>query len=190
MGFGAILGIILPLLSKLPGTFGEYFKQKQEVELQKLETERQIEIAKQQLASDTAKSQLELSKTMVAATGTYFKYFTFVMWFGPFMIGSVWPAKSKEIFENLAGMPLWYVQSCMIIMFTVWGISVSAPVVANVFSGISQFISDRRVFKLEKARINRAAAFNAVKSKWFKKGMTQPQVDEFNEILDKGEQDV
>lgn len=43
------------------------------------------------MAAEVAKAQLELNKTIVSATGSYFKYFTFFMWFGPFMIGTVSP---------------------------------------------------------------------------------------------------
>lgn len=188
MGFSAILALVLPLLSKLPGMAGDYFKQKAELELEKLKTDRETEQARQQLAGEIARAQLELNKTMVAATGAYFKYFTFTMWFGPFMVGIISPSLSKEIFTNLAGMPEWYVQSCMLIMFTVWGISASAPVVTNIFTGLSSFLSSRREYKLEKARINRDAVFAQVKSKWFPKGMNQKQVNDLDSALDAGEQ--
>lgn len=184
--------MLLPLLATLGGKIGDYFKQKNDLAMQKLETEHQIEVAKQQMASDIAKAQLELNKTIVNATGSYFKYFTFFMWFGPFMIGTVWPAKAAEIFHNLAGMPEWYVQSCMLIMFTVWGISVSAPVVSNIFSGLGQFMADRkdakRDFEIQKVKeLNRKAVFDTVIAKWFPNGMNQQQVNDLDQALDEGE---
>lgn len=179
--------LLLPLLSTLGGKLGEYFTQLNDLKKQELETQRQIEVAKQQMASEIAKSQLELNKTIVNSTGAYFKYFTFLMWFGPFMMGVVWPAQSSAIFINLSTMPEWYVQSCMLIMFTVWGISVSAPVVGNIFSGLGSFMASRREYKLEKARINRDAVFASLKTKMFPKGMTQQQVDDIDAAITEGE---
>lgn len=182
-----MFAFLLPFLATLPGLIGKYFEQKNALEGQRLETERQIEVAKQQMAADIAKSQLELNKTIVTATGSYFKYFTFCMWFGPFMVGVIAPSYSKDIFANLLTMPEWYVQSCMLIMFTVWGISVSAPVVSGIFSGLGSFFADRRDYHLEKAKIvatfNDATFFSKLRSKLFRKGMTQEQVDIFNSAL-------
>lgn len=188
---GAILAILLPWLAKIVPSAGEYFKQKQDLQLEQLRTQREIEASKQLLAGELAKAQMELNKAALNATGTYFKYFTFFMWFGPFMMGTVWPAKANEIFLNWAGMPNWYVQSCMLIMFTVWGISTSAPAVANIFSSLTSYMAERkeakRTFELEKAKINREAVFNTVRSKWFPKGMNQQQVADLDDALDRGE---
>lgn len=183
--------LLLPFLSTLGGSIGAYFKQKNDLEMQRLETERQIEVAKQQMAADIAKGQIELNKTIVMSTGSYFKYFTFFMWFGPFMIGTVSPQRAHDIFTNWAGMPDWYVQSCVLIMFTVWGISVSAPVVSNIFAGVGQFMAGRkdakRDFELEKARINRQAVFDDLRKNLFPKGMNQQEVDIIDKALDEGE---
>lgn len=179
--------IIFSFLSSLPGLIGNYFQKKTELEIQKVQTQQAIELATQQAVAEAAKAQFDLNKTIVNATSSNFKYFTFFMWFGPFMIGTVWPRKAAEIFANLSTMPEWYVQSCMLIMFTVWGISVSAPVVGNIFSGLSQYFKDRREYKLEKARINRDAVFSTLRSKMFPNGMNQSQVNIVDEALDKGE---
>lgn len=187
MGFGAILALILPLLSKLPGAAGDYFKKQQELKLEELKTQREVEQARQQLASEMAKAQFELNKAIVTATGTKFKYFTFVMWFGPFMLTYIRPVWSQEIFKAWQTMPHFYFQSCMVIMFAVWGISVSAPAVASIFSNLGDFFAAKREYKLEKARINRDALFAKVKSSWFPKGMTQSQVDTLDAAIDEGE---
>lgn len=182
---------LLPVLATLGGKLGDYFKQKNDIEMQRLETERQVEVAKQQMASEIAKGQLELNKTIVGSTGSYFKYFTFFMWFGPFMIGIVSPVMAKEIFVNLLTMPEWYVQSCMLIMFTVWGISVSAPVVSGIFSGLGHFFAERkdakRDFELAKAKINRELVFKSLRERLFPQGMNQQQVDIIDRALDEGE---
>lgn len=186
-----MFAFLIPLLAGLPGLIGKYFSEKNALEQARVETERQIEIAKQNMAADIAKGQMDLNKTIVNATGARFKYFTFVMWFGPFMVGTIRPSWSHDIFVNLATMPEWYVQSCMLIMFTVWGISVSAPVVSGIFTGLGGFFAERkdakRDFELEKARINRAAVFKDLREHLFPKGMNQQEVDIIDAALDQGE---
>jgi len=98
------------------------------------------------------------------------------------MTGLVSPDLSKLIFSNLSAMPDWYVQSCVLIMFTIWGISVSAPVVSNIFSNLGNYLADKRVYKLEKARIDRKAFFDALRK--LKGTLTQADVDAQNKALD------
>ena len=173
MGF---LAFLLPLLSQLPGAIGKYFEQKNAIEAARLEASRQIEMAKQQLAMEIAKNQLELNKTIVASTGSYFKYFTFVMWFGPFIVGIIAPKLGMDIFNNLKLMPEWYVQSCMLIMFTVWGISVSASTVSNIFSGLSDFFASRR-----KDTLNRKLFYDTLRS--VKGNISQSEVDLYEKAI-------
>lgn len=183
----AFLGLLLPILAKLPGLFGDYFKQKNDIEQAKLETQRQIEVAKQNLAMEIAKAQLNLNATIVQSTSANFKYFTFLMWFGPYMLGLISPSMSHDVFQNMLGMPQWYVQSCMLIMFVIWGINVSAPVVNGVFSGLGDFFAARRDSKIELAKVNRKAYFDAVRHL---KGLVTPQdVKDGDKILDKMDKD-
>lgn len=158
-----MFALLIPLLASIPGLIGKYFEQVNAIKTAKLEAERQVELAKQQLALETAKAQLNLNATIVQSTSSGFKYFTFVMWFGPFMAGLVSPHLSSEIFNNLSVMPQWYVESCIMIMFTVWGISVSAPVVNGIFSGIGDFFSARRQYKLESKKVDRKAYYDALR---------------------------
>lgn len=182
----ALLALILPLLTKIPGQLGEYFKGKQEIEMLKQKAELELQKANIQLSAELAKARLEYQKESLKATGKGFKYFTFGMWFGPYMAQLVYPPLGKQIFNNMLGMPEWYAQSCVAIMFTVWGISVSAPVVNNIFQGLGQYFAGRREYKLQKAEIDRKAFFTGIR-KIFPKGLTQAQVDIIDDALDKGE---
>lgn len=155
--------LLIPILAALPGLIGAFFKQKNDILTAKNEAERQIEIAKIEMAKEIATAQLNLNATIVQSTSSFFKYFTFVMWFGPYMVGLVSPVMSHDIFQNMLGMPEWYVQSCMLIMFTVWGINVSAPVVNGIFSGLGDFFSSRRTHKLEMAKVDRKAFYDALR---------------------------
>lgn len=180
---GAIIAIVTALFAKIPGLIGDYFEAKHRINQLKLETERDIELAKQKSASELAVSELSRAKAALIATGKTFKYFTFVMWFGPFMLGMVYPAGSHQLFENLANMPEWYVQSCISIMFTVWGIAVSAPVISNIFSGLSQFFADKRQYKLDKASVDKKSFYEALRAvQGFVSG---DDVRTFDKVLDK-----
>lgn len=183
----AILTTVFSLLSGLGGSLGDYFKTKQEIERLKLETQKELELANKKLAGEIAKSEFEKSKEVLKSTGQYFKYFTFFMWFGPFIIGVVNPTWSADIFNNLATMPEWYVQSCMLIMFTVWGITVSAPVVGGIFTGLGHYFADRRQYKLEKARIDRKAFYDAMRK--LKGVVSSKDVDVHEKIFDQLEKE-
>lgn len=160
----AIIALITAFLAKIPGVVGDYFQAKHEIAKLKLETEKKVELARQKASGQIAVAEMELAKTALAATGKRFKYFTFFMWFGPFMVGIVYPKGAAVIFENLSFMPEWYVQSCITIMFTVWGIAVGAPIVSNIFSGIGRFFEGRQVYKIEKAKVDRKVFFEAMRS--------------------------
>lgn len=161
-----MFAILIPILAQFGGLIGEYFKQKNEILTATNEAARQVELAKAEMAREIAAAQLNLNATIVQSTSSAFKYFTFVMWYGPYMIGLVSPSMSKAIFDNMLGMPEWYVQSCIIIMFTVWGISVSANVINGVFSGIGEFFKSRREYKLEMVTVkslNESKFFDSIR---------------------------
>jgi len=184
----AILAILLPLLSKLPGQIGDYFQTKQEIEKIKLDTQKEKELANLKLVGEIAKADLERSKEIVKATGAEFKYFTFFMWFGPYMLQVVYPPLGKQVFDNMLGMPEWYAQSCVAIMFTVWGISVSAPVIANIFNGLGEFFREKRIIKAAMSQnVDNVALFELIRSMTPKNQLSQKQVDSINAALAKDE---
>ncbi len=181
-----MFALLIPLLAQLPGLFGSFFKQKNDLLTAQNAANLQIEIAKIGMAKDIATAQLNLNATIVQATSSTFKYFTFFMWFGPFMMGLFFPHFSSDIFTNLAGMPQWYVTSCITIMFTVWGISVSADCVNGIFSGLGDFFTAQRAHKLEvamvKAPIDRKAFYDALHS--VQGAISQNEVNKNNAVFD------
>lgn len=161
-----MFALLIPILASLPGLIGKFFQQKNDLLSAKNEAERQIELAKIGMAKEIATAQLNLNATIIQSTSSIFKYFTFSMWFGPFMIGIIAPSMARDIFSNLEGMPEWYVSSCVMIMFTVWGISVSAPVVNGIFSGLGEFFQARRQdkIKLVAAKVDRKAFYDGLRA--------------------------
>lgn len=183
-----LLTALSSLLSYLPGALGNYFQKKQEIESIKLETERQLAIAQQQLLMEQAKDSAALAQITLQATGSWFKYFTFIMWFGPFIVGLVSPETAHRVFINLAGMPDWYVQSVVLIMFTIWGINVSAPVVNTIFSGLQDYLSGRRDYKLEAKKIttDKKSFYEGLRAA--KGVITEADVKKYDPIIDKMDQ--
>ncbi len=177
-----MFALLIPLLAQLPGLFGSFFKQKNDLLTAQNAAALQIEIAKLNLAGEIAKAQMAEEAVIVNSTGAYFKYFTFFMWFGPYMMGLISPALSHDIFQNMAQMPEWYVQSCMLIMFTVWGISVSADTVGGIFTGLGSFFQARRDHKLDMAKVNRVDYYDALRH--LKGSVSQQDVTDGEKILD------
>lgn len=180
-----ILAFALPLLSKLPGAVGDFFKGQQEIEKLKQEANRQLQLANIELSREMAKAQLEHSKEVLRATSPWFKYFTFGMWFGPYMMQVIYPPLGQQVFDNMLGMPEWYAQSCVAIMFTVWGITVSSPVISNIFQSLGSFFKARHEYKIQKASVDKKTVFESLRV-LFPRGFTPEQVKVINEALDKG----
>ena len=109
-----------------------------------------IENSKRQIAEKQLANEHTLNTMRLQSTGKYFKYFTFIMWFGPFMVAVIAPEYSQQIFENLKGLPVWYVESCITIMFTVWSIAVSRETVQTIFSNLGKYMKAHREFKLQR----------------------------------------
>lgn len=170
------------LLSKLPGLAGEYFAQQAEIKRIQLETEKQIALERQKLAAIIAENEYKRAETALNATGRWFKYFTFVMWFAPYAIGLVSPTLSKAIFHNLAIMPEWYVQSVVMIMFVIWGVSASSPVVGSIFHNMGVYFKERRQQKIEYKAVDKKAFFDGLRAA--QGFVTQQDVDKFNKILE------
>ncbi|CAB4120855.1 hypothetical protein UFOVP1_2 [uncultured Caudovirales phage] len=175
------------LLSALPGGIGEFFASQARLDSAKLELQRQVVVEQYKMADQIAAGEVELGRSALAATSATFKYFTFFMWFGPFIMGIIYPAGSAYVFDNLAHMPIWYVQSCVTIMFTIWGIAVSAPVVGTIFSNLNDFLGDRRDHKLEMKKVDseqyRKAFYDALRVA--KGTVTQHDVDIDDAVLSK-----
>ena len=177
-----MFALLIPLLASLPGIFGKFFTEKNELAQATLQAQIAIEQAKIQIAGQIAQAQLEEEKAIVGSTSPNFKYFTFCMWFGPYMLQILWPSKGLEVFANMAQMPAWYAQSCVAIMFTAWGISVSAPVVSSIFSNLSDFFAASRSDKIKLQQVSKQAVFDAIRH--IKGNVTNADVKLWDPVID------
>lgn len=181
---GAIVTLALSLLSSLPGTIGKYFETKQEIQKIKLETDRLVALKAQELASIIAAAEAEKASNLIKATGPRFKYITFFLWFGPFLLTLVYPAYGLVIFERLGLMPGWYAESIVYIIMVIWGARISQPVVSGIFDGVKQFFRERRIIKAATSpNVDNEALFEIMRSLTPNKRLTQEQVDQVNDII-------
>lgn len=182
---GAILAIILPLLSQLPGAFGDYFKGKQELEKIRQETAKMVALKTQELAAVIAQAEAEKASTLVKSTSPKFKYITFFIWFAPFIITLVYPAYGMVIFDRLGMMPSFYAESVVYLMMVIWGAQISQPVVSGIFSGLKQFFREKRVLKAAiSPNVDNEALFGIIRTMLPNKRLSQEQVDKLNKILE------
>jgi hypothetical protein len=173
----AILGLISTIGTLMKDSFNRYQERKQaeqEVVKANLAAQKEMALAK-------TKAELELGIIQVKASKSWFKHLTFFLWFGPFVLTTIYPEYGVKIFENWKIMPEWYAQSCVAIMFCVWGIQVGKDYIGNIFSRAGHFFSKRQAI-----RYNRKLFYDVLRST--KGNLTQYEVDVYNKVLDKIEQ--
>jgi len=177
--------LLFSFLGNIPGAIGQYFSSKNELEIAKIQTQMAMQLAAQQAASASLQAEATLEKSIVESTSSYFKYFTFLMWFSSFYLSIVAPSKASVIFQNLSLMPQWYCQSCMVLIFAVWGISAGSPVISSIFGNLTQYLSDRRQDKIEmiKAKVDPKNYFDVMRQ--IKGHLSDQDVKDGNAIVEK-----
>ncbi len=150
-----MLGLLLPLLTKLPGLVGGFFKDKNDLhkirektKLAKEATRLAEQQARKDIAMKTIEAELERGSQQIKATSKTFKHITFFLFMSPFMLAMIAPQYSTELFARLGLLPHWYVETVMVLMFAVWGISVSKDVISNIFRNLGTFMLRRQQNKL------------------------------------------
>ena len=182
---------LLSMFSGVFGAIGAYFVEKQKQRGREIEMQNQIQMQQMKMESEAVKADGVAANTRLKSTGRAFKYFTFFMWFTPFILGIIHPTAAEVIFVNFNLMPGWYSQACVLMMFAVWGISVSAPVVNGIFSNLGQYIANGKQAKYDHqqtmATINREAIFASLRES--QGALSQRTVDEVNQALNAGDSD-
>ena len=174
MGILSFLGTLINPLSTI---FKDWFNNAREKRQAEHTTSLAIETNKQRIIETKLSNEHSLNSMRLQSTGKYFKYFTFIMWFGPFMLSVVAPEYAQQIFENMKGLPAWYVESCITIMFTVWSIAVSRETVQTIFTNLGRYMKGRREFRLQ-----RKVVYDMLRVA-VKRPLVKEEVDTLNPIL-------
>lgn len=182
---GAILTLLFTGLSKIPGVLGDYFKRKQEIQLIKAETDRQLAIEHQKMVAETARADAERATVALGATGMWFKYVVFGMISIPFLSCLIgFPSYATMVFTNLSALPEWYLIMYTSIVAVIWGIPVKGSVMGYIFNGIKDSVQNRRQYKLEKKALERQDVFEVVKQLREGQPYVQKEVDLINKVID------
>ncbi len=173
------------MISGSLGPIGQWIKGRQELQLLKQETERQLAMQQLKMATEGIKADGVAANTRLKSTGRYFKYFTFFMWFTPFILCLVNPSTSSVIFDHFNQMPDWYSKSCVLLMFAIWGISVSAPVVSSIFSSLGTYLADNRTHRETMAKLNRPEFYEALRKQ--RGALSEQEVAQIEQALNVSE---
>lgn len=180
MGF---LTALLPLLAGITGPIKDYFSYKQDLN-QKAQDyklallQSQIDTVKSDNVAETTQTQARLS-----ATSQEFKQNTFWLLCVPVILSCIFPTKAAVMWHNFEIIPQWVQWLFLSVYSAIWGI----PIAKGGYGAVTDLLSSRRDYKLEKARIDRVAVFNELKKDLFLKGMTAAQVSIIDKALDEGE---
>lgn len=174
------MGALLGILAGLPSLISQWINGKQEaakkqadIELTKINNALLIEQEKSKLAAEMARAEVQKdsedsnrAKVALQSTGKFFKYSVFWLLSFPFVACLVgFPQYSQYIFDNLGKLPEWYLIIYTSIIAVIWGIPVKGNISGFVVDGIKSSVQNRRDYKLEKAKIDREAYYNAMRKK-------------------------
>ena len=176
--------LLIPVLSQIfgeSGPLGQYFKIK--ADTISAENNYKLEVLKAQ--TEQVKSEVQQVSDRLRSTSQDFKQLTFWFICVPVVI-TICPLTSGFaviMWHNFTLIPEWFQILFVSIYSSIWGLPIAKEYLGGMFKALGNGLEARREYKL-----NRAAIFAQVKSKWFPKGMNQQQVNDLDKAIDSGEQ--
>lgn len=178
---------LIPVLSSLISPIKDYFYYKQKV----TESNRELELARIQADKEALISgnlaQTTQTQSYLNATTRTFRQGTFYFFMVPFVISMVAPEYAKIMWDNFGAIPHEFKLLFFSIYGVIWGLPIAKENIGQMFSSIGRAVETRREYKLEKAKINREAAYAVLRAKLFPQGISQQQVNVFEDAFDAGE---
>jgi len=180
------VGAILPLLSTLFSGLMQPVKDYLSYKTQELSANRELKLAQIQAdkeaiisgnIADTAQRQNYLNSVT-----QQFRQGAIIFFMVPFCISMIAPSYAKIMWANFYDIPADFRQFFFIVYGVILGLPLAKDTIGQVISSMGRGLEARREYKL-----NRAAIFSHVKTKWFPKGMNQLQVADLDQAIDAGE---
>ena len=168
---------LVPIGKQIFSFITDFFNNKKEMRQAEHTTHLAIEASKQKLIVQRMSNEHALNVERSKNTSKNCKTFSILVWFGPYIVNLFYPEYARQIFENMQGAPLWYMQSCMTIMFAVWTISVSKDTVRDIFRNLGNYMKGRRAF-----RVQRKVVYDMLRIA-VKRPLVKEEVDTLNPIL-------
>lgn len=180
--------MIIPLISGLlgeNGPLGQYFKSK----AAQVQAEQQLRLEILKSQTEAAKAEVQQVADRLGSTSQEFKQYTFWFIAVPVVITMCpWTSLfAVTMWHNFTLIPEWFQILFVSVYSSIWGLPIAKEYLGGMFRSLSAARESSREYKLEKARINREAAYAVLRSKLFPKGMSQDQVNVFEQVFDAGE---
>ena len=178
--------MLLPLLNGIfgsEGIIGKYIQNKKDIQKAEQDYKLAVLTAQTERVSATIAANAAELTTRLTSTSQSFKQTTFYMLIVPVILTMLFPKYAVTMWSNFELMPLWFQNLFISVYSAIWGL----PLIKGGYGAVTAALSDRREYKLEKARINRPAVFDTLRKEIFTQGLTQEQVDDVNKALDEGE---
>ncbi len=189
MGFTSI---IAGLLGGILGPLVRWAQRKQEMAAarQAAQDAEAIELIRNQGVAEKYESQTAMQR--LKSTGTAFKYIMLTMWFYPWVMVQFSQSQATKIFSNMALLPSFYSESCVMIMFAILGIPVGARMATTVFDAVTGYVQGKRdaqyVHEQTLAKIDRSKVFKSLAENMGGK-LSQSTVDLVNKAINAGDDD-
>lgn len=179
----ALLALLGPIFSGLMQPVKDYLNYKnQELAANRDLKLAQIQADKEAIISGNIADTTQRQNYLNSVTQR-FRQGAIIFFMVPFCISMVMPEYAKIMWANFYDIPADFRQFFFIVYGVILGLPIAKDTLGQVVASVGRGIAARREYKL-----NRAAIFAGVRSKWFPAGMNQKQVSELDAALDAGEQ--
>ncbi len=139
-----IASIIAGLVSGVFGPIVRWAQRRQEMQAQAIRDQSALELETLKNQGVEARYESEAATSRLRMTGSTFKYIMICMWFYPWVMVQFSIEQSTKIFTNMATLPPFYSESCVMIMFAILGIPVGAKMATTVFDAVTGYYQGKR----------------------------------------------
>lgn len=187
-----IASVIAGLISGVFGPIVKWAQRRQEMaaQAQRDQAALDLEVLKNQGVAEKYEAQSAMSRMKM--TGETFKYIMIGMWFYPWVMVQISQSQATKVFTNMALLPAFYSESCVMIMFALLGIPVGAKMATTVFSAVTGYYQGKRnaVYAHEQTmkELDRSAIMESLRKDLGGK-LSQKTVDMVNKAINAGDDD-
>lgn len=181
--------IIGTIFSTVLQPIKDYFAYKKEVRA----AEQEVELATLQATTERIKSdndsRTEELKARLDSTTRKFKQNTFYYLLIPCLFSMLFPDKAEQMWANFSVMPEWFRVLFVSVYSSIWALPLTKEYLGGMFSSAAKGLESRREYKLEKAKINREAAYAVLRAapQFRGRGLDQATVDTMEAVFNAGE---
>jgi len=186
-----IASVIAGLVSGIMGPLVRWAQRKQEMVAQAQRDQAALELEQIKNSGIAEKYEAQAATSRLHMTGEKFKYIMICMWFYPWVMVQFSQTQALKIFANMAVLPPFYGDSCVMIMFAILGIPVGSKMASTVFGAVTDYYQGKRAARYDHeqtvAKINREAVFASLKHDLGP--LAQKTVDIMNRAINAGDDD-